>query len=62
MTIHSEAPLRLVAIFDTQGHKVLEQKAHRYITTIGIRSLAKGRYIVRTTTDHGISTSKLTVE
>lgn len=62
VTIHSEAPLRLVAIFDIQGHKVLEQKAHSHKATIDIHSLTKGSYIVRTTTDHGISTSKLTVE
>ena len=62
VTIHSEAPLRLVAIFDIQGHKVLEQKAHSHKATIDIHSLTKGSYIVRTTTDRGISTSKLTVE
>lgn len=62
VTIHSENPLKEVAIFDIHGHIVLEQKAHSHDTNIDIRSLANGSYVVRVTTSSGSYTLKLTVE
>lgn len=62
VTLHSNILLRQVAVFDTKGHKVLEQKAQGYKATLDVRSLPKGSYVVRATTTQDIRTSKLTIE
>ena len=60
--ILSDWDLRHIAIYDMQGHAVMTQQADGKGVLVDISGLAKGSYVVRTTTTHGISTSKLTIE
>ena len=62
VTIHSDYPLRHVAVFDISGHKVLELTIHGRAARVPTHTLPSGNYIVNITTTRGTSSSKLTIE
>ncbi len=62
VTLTAEADITRVAVYDMQGHLVLEQQAHGREVTLSLRKLAAGSYIVHADTPRGRLTHKLTVE
>lgn len=62
VTIRSAKPMKHIAIYDLQGHRVMERAARGTAVTISLTALTKGGYVVRTTTTGGSHTAKLTIE
>ncbi len=62
VTLTAETAITRVAVYDMQGHLVLEQQAHGREVTLSLRKLAAGSYIVHADTPRGRLTHKLTVE
>ena len=62
VTLTAESVITRVAVYDMQGHMVLEQQAHGREATLSLRKLAAGSYIVHADTPRGRLTHKLTVE
>lgn len=62
VTLFSSFQIRNVEAFDMGGKKVMELPARANNINIDIRSLAKGTYVVRVTTVHGVTVKKLIVE
>ena len=62
VTLTAESAITRVAVYDMQGHLVLEQQAHGREATLSLRKLAAGSYIVHADTPRGRLTHKLTVE
>ena len=62
VTVQSAYSLGHVAVYDIQGHMVLEQKAAGNATTFDVGSLPKGLYMVSVRTVAGTTTKRLLVE
>ena len=62
VTVQSSYSLSHVAVYDVQGHLVLEQKAAGTAATFDVGSLPKGVYVVSVRTTAGTTTKRLIVE
>ena len=62
VTVQSSYSLNHVAVYDVQGHLVLEQKAAGTAATFDVGSLPKGVYVVSVRTTAGTTTKRLIVE
>jgi len=62
VTLSAETDITHVALYDMQGHLVLEKQTHGHTVTLSLRTLAAGSYIVHADTPLGRLTRKLTVE
>ena len=62
VTVATDYALRSVAIYDMQGHKVLDSEAEGFTASLDIAALPQGSYIVVVLTAQGRSTQKLLIE
>lgn len=62
VTVASDYALRSIAIYDMQGHKVLDSEAEGFTASLDIAALPQGSYIVVVLTAQGRSTQKLLIE
>ena len=62
VTVQSSYSLNHVAVYDVQGHLVLEQKAAGTAATFDVGRLPKGVYVVSIRTAAGTTTKRLLVE
>ena len=62
VTVQSSYSLSHVAVYDVQGHLVLEQKAAGTAATFDVGSLPEGVYVVSVRTAAGTTTKRLLVE
>ena len=62
VTVQSSYSLNHVAVYDVQGHLVLEQKAAGTAATFNVGRLPKGVYVVSIRTSAGTTTKRLLVE
>ena len=62
VTVQSSYSLNHVAVYDVQGHLVLEQKAAGNAATFDVGRLSKGVYVVSVRTAAGTTTKRLVVE
>ena len=62
VTVQSSYRLSHVAVYDVQGHLVLEQKAAGTAATFDVAHLPKGVYVVSVRTAAGTTTKRLLVE
>ena len=62
VTVQSAYSLGHVAVYDVQGHQVLEQKAAGTAATFDVGALPKGVYMVSVRTVAGTTTKRLLVE
>ena len=62
VTVQSSYSLNHVAVYDVQGHLVLEQKASGTAATFDVGALPKGVYVVSIRTAAGTTTKRLLVE
>ena len=62
VTVQSSYSLNHVAVYDVQGHLVLEQKAAETAATFDVGRLPKGVYVVSIRTAAGTTTKRLLVE
>ena len=62
VTVATDYALRSIAIYDMQGHKVLDSEAEGFTASLDIAALPQGSYIVVVLTAQGRSTQKLLIE